>query len=203
MNDNLENIVKSLFEAKYLRRIKRSGTSVFLGDEVNESIPEHSFYTSLWALVIQKLNPDLDLGKLLTMCIIHDLEEVRMGDLNQLNRLYVKVISSEQKAFADMWAGSNVGKDFQKSHKEWEENKTPEAIAAHECDILAELVTVKEYAQKGNKEAEEWLEATRQRFKTDIAMKLADIVVKTRMSDWWKDIRNTIRKKHGIKPKKY
>lgn len=202
MNRELKNIIKALLEARYLKRVKRAGTELFLGPEVSESVVEHSFYTSLWAIIMQHYNPKLNLGKLLTMCLIHDLEEVRTGDLNQVNRLYYPD-NPELKAFSDMWKGSKLGENLIGIHKERAEMKTNEAQASRDCDTLAELVTEKEYLEMGKKEAKEWMEFTLKRLKTETGKQLAQAVIKARMSEWWEEFKNAIRKHHGVKQVDY
>jgi hypothetical protein len=83
-------------------------------------------------------------------------------------------------------------------HNERHEGTTKEAIAAADCDVLAELVTEKEYSEKGAKEASEWMEFTMQRLKTKMGKKLAKIVRDSRMAEWWEELKNEIRKKHGV-----
>ncbi|OGM20358.1 hypothetical protein A2863_04460 [Candidatus Woesebacteria bacterium RIFCSPHIGHO2_01_FULL_38_9b] len=202
MNDNLENIIKAIFEARYLKRIKRSGTSILLGSQIKESIPEHSFYVSLFGILMKHINPMLDLGKLLTMCIIHDVEEVRTGDLHQVNRLYYKV-DPELMAFSDMWKGSKLGEKLTDIHTERHESKSSEAMASYDCDTLAELILEKEYLNQGTKEAKEWMEFTIQRLKTAEGKRIAEVIVKERSTKWWEEVKNQIRKMHNLPPKKY
>lgn len=202
MDDNLENIIKAFFEARYLKRIKRSGTSVLLGTQVKENIPEHSFYVSLFGIIMQHLNPQLDLGTLLTMCIVHDVEEVRTGDLHQVNRLYYDS-DPELKAFEDMWKGSELGEKLTKIHTDRHEGKSPESVASYDCDTLAELVLEKEYLNLGTKEAKEWMEFTTQRLKTEEGRKIAEVIVNERMTKWWEEVKNQIRARHKFSPKEY
>lgn len=51
-----------------------------------ETVAEHSFFTALFAMVIadwviERWGYDIDLGELLRRALVHDLEEVRTGDL--------------------------------------------------------------------------------------------------------------------------
>lgn len=202
MDKQLTSIIKAIFESRYLKRIKRSGTQTFLGSEIVESVPEHSFYTSLWAIVFCHFDPSLNGEKLLKMCLTHDLEEVRTGDLNQINRVY-QSYDPELKAFSDMWEGSKFGKELIRIHRERIEKKSVEAIAARDCDTLAELVTEKEYLSLGKKEAAEWMEFTVRRLKTKLGKRFAKAIIKTRFSSWWEDIKNEIRKAHKLPPKDY
>ncbi|HUW21495.1 MAG TPA: HD domain-containing protein [Candidatus Bathyarchaeia archaeon] len=201
MNE-LAEIIKSIFESRYLKRVERSGTSLFLGNEIQESVVEHSFFTCLWALVISHLNPSLDLSKLLTMCLIHDLEEVRIGDLNQINRSYFTQ-DPEIKAFSDMWKRSQLGKKLTGIHKERHAVSTPESQAAYDADVLSELILEKEYLEKGVKEAKEWIEFTIRRLKTKEGKKIAAEINRHHLAEWWEEAKNAIRKRHGLKPVSY
>lgn len=202
VDDELKNIIKAVFETRYLKRVERSGTALLLGNQLRESIPEHSFYVALFGIVMQHLNPKLNLGKLLTMCIVHDLEEVRTADLNQVNKLYHKQ-DVEMKAFVDMWQGSKLGNVMIKIHTERHNFKSPEAIASQDCDSLAELILEKEYLNMGYKEASEWMTFTIQRLRTNEGKKIAKAIQNMRLTMWWENIKNEIRVKHGIKPLTY
>lgn len=199
---DLENIIQSVFESRYLKRIQRSGTTLLLGREVPENVAEHSFYTALFAIVIQHLKPELDLGKLLTLCITHDLEEVRIGDINLVNRFYQNT-DNEVQAFNDMWQGSELGEKLIKLHKEGHTGESIEALAFKDCDILAELLLEKEFLITGNKEAEEWMDFTHKRLQTPEGKEIAKYIIEGRLSGWWEKIKNEIRKKQGVPAKDY
>jgi putative hydrolase of HD superfamily len=202
MLSETESIMKAFFESRFLKRVKRSGTSLLLGSQIKENIAEHSYYVSLMAIIMHHLNQKLDLEKLLTMSIIHDMEEVRTGDPNQINRLYQEY-NTKSDAFTDMWKESKLGKKLIRLHREWVKRKSPEARALDECDTLAELILEKEYKEIGNQEALEWMKFTIKRLKTKEAKQIAEVITNTNSNKWWQEIKNTIRKKHGMKPKKY
>ena len=46
-----------------------------------ESVAEHSWRVSLMALMLKKEFPDVDMDKVVSMCIIHDLGECFTGDI--------------------------------------------------------------------------------------------------------------------------
>ena len=76
----MKNIVNLLFQAKILKEIPRSGFH-FLGVG-RESVAEHSFSTTFIAYVLSCILPEVDAYKLICMCLVHDLTEARIGDLN-------------------------------------------------------------------------------------------------------------------------
>ena len=47
----------------------------------SESVAEHSWRTSLMAMLIQNEFPDADMNKVIRMCLIHDLGEAFTGDI--------------------------------------------------------------------------------------------------------------------------
>ena len=46
-----------------------------------ESVAEHSWRTSLMALLLRREFPELDMDKVVAMCLIHDLGECFTGDI--------------------------------------------------------------------------------------------------------------------------
>ena len=71
MRDNLREILR-------LKNIGRAGW-IRAGVEHPESVAAHSWGMSMLAL---KLTPEhLDLVRVLSLCIVHDIPEVRVGDL--------------------------------------------------------------------------------------------------------------------------
>jgi hypothetical protein len=83
----MKNIANLLFEANMLKEIPRSGFH-FLGSG-HESVAEHSFSTTFIAFVMSKLETKADALKLISMCLVHDLAESRIGDLNAVQKNYV------------------------------------------------------------------------------------------------------------------
>ena len=83
----MKRIADLLFEARMLKEIPRSGLH-FLGAG-RESVAEHVYSTTFIAYVMSRLNPEVDGLKLISMCIVHDLAEARIGDLNSVQKAYV------------------------------------------------------------------------------------------------------------------
>ena len=62
-------------------RLKVMTRSAYTSDGRAESVAEHSWRVCLMALVLGDEFPDVDLGKLIAMCVIHDLGEAIGGDV--------------------------------------------------------------------------------------------------------------------------
>jgi putative hydrolase of HD superfamily len=89
------------------------------------------------------------------MCLLHEIEEVRSGDKNWLNKKYVKVF--EKEIVKDQLRGLPNSEELLNLLKEYYERKTLEAKIAKDADLLDQLLLLKEYEFQGSKEAERWL----------------------------------------------
>jgi putative hydrolase of HD superfamily len=98
MKNKEKDILKFIEEAGMLKRTPRTGFQ-FLGSGA-ESVAEHIFRTAYIGFTLGHLSREADPNKLLKMCLFHDLPEARTGDLNYVNKKYVK--ADEHKAVNDL-----------------------------------------------------------------------------------------------------
>ena len=129
------------------------------------------------------LATDVDKDKLLKMCLFHDLPEARTGDLNYVNKKYVK--ANERKAVGDLADTLPFGDEIRELIFEFMEGESPEAKLAYDADQLEMIVALKEYKDLGNTYAKEWLDFALKRLKTAIARELAETILETDSSLWW------------------
>ena len=141
----MKHIANLLFEAKILKEIPRSGFH-FLGAG-KESIAEHTFSTTFIAYVMAQLNPEIDALKLITMCLLHDLPEARIGDLNTVNKTYVA--ADEASALKDTTRHLPFGSSLIGLIEEFNENRSAEAQLAHDADQLALILELKNLSDIG------------------------------------------------------
>ena len=177
----MKNIANFLFEAGMLKRTPRTGFQ-FLGSGA-ESVAEHIFRTVYIGYTLGRLSGDVDTDRLIKMCLFHDLPEARTGDLNYVNKKYVK--ADIEKAIEDLAATVPFGAEIKELVEEFERGESPEAMLAHDADQLELILALKEYKDVGNKYADEWLEYAMKRLKTDIARTLAQTILSTDSSLWW------------------
>ncbi len=69
-----------------------------------ESVAEHSWRIALMALFVQDEFPEADMGKVIKMCLIHDLGEIFTGDIPVFNKREEDERLEEQKL--DHWVSS-------------------------------------------------------------------------------------------------
>ena len=177
----MDNIANFLFETGMLNKTPRSGYQ-FLGSG-KESVAEHTLRTVFVGYTLCKTDASLNELRVLKMCVFHDLPEARTGDMNYVNKKYVKV--DEEKAVRELTEDLSFGSDIKSSIDEFNRKETKEALIARDADQIALILQLKEYGDLGNKYAEEWINFAMQRLSTEAGKKLAQRVIKTDSSNWW------------------
>lgn len=179
----MKNIAALLFEANILKSIPRAGYH-FLGAG-KESVAEHSFCATFIAYVMSQMSPEADSLRLISMCLLHDLPEARIGDQNYVQKKYVTV--DEEKAVADATRHLPFGASMRELIAEFNEQKTIEAMLAYDADQLSFILNLKSIADVGHKSPDPWIPVVKERLKTDIGRRLADEILSTTWDAWWMD----------------
>jgi putative hydrolases of HD superfamily len=177
----MDSIANFLFEVGMLSRTPRSGYQ-FLGSG-EESVAEHVLRTVFVGYTLCKMDESLDEKRVLKMCILHDLPEARTGDMNYVNKKYVKV--DEDKAVSELTESLFFGKDIKDAIDEFNLKETKEALIARDADQIALILQLKECGDLGNKYSEEWISYAVQRLTTENGKKLAERIIKTDSCMWW------------------
>jgi putative hydrolase of HD superfamily len=177
----MKEIAEFLFETTMLRRTPRSGFQ-FLGAG-SESVAEHVLSTLFIGYALCKIDTEADELKVLRLCLMHDLPEARTGDMNYVNKKYVKV--DEKKAVRELTAPLFFGGEIEEALDEFNERTTRESLLARDADQLALILHLKECSDLGNKYSQEWIRFAIQRLATETGRKLAMTILDTDYSAWW------------------
>lgn len=122
-------------ELQALDKLPRVGYSL-RGVPEAESVSEHVFHLSFLVWALGREIPELDLGKALELCLIHDLAEVRFGDLPRTAAHYLPdgaKAAAERAAMADLLAPL-PGADA--LLEEYQDRESLEARFVSVCDKL-------------------------------------------------------------------
>jgi len=177
----MKNIVNLLFRAKILKEIPRSGYH-FLGAG-KETVAEHSFSVSIIAYVMSQMDPDVDALKLITMCLLHDLPEATIGDLNYVQKKYVT--ADEDKAVEDMTKDLPFGAFLADLVFEFNKGQSIEAKLARDADQIALILDLKALSDIGYNPPKKWLPFALRRLETKIGQGLAEKIMTTDWDAWW------------------
>lgn len=180
-DNRLASMINFWFEVGYLNKIPRCQRK-----NNPNSISEHSFRVVMIGFLLSKLVGG-DTFKVLKMCLIHDLAEVRTGDLDLVTKSYTSV--KEEKSLIDIIDGLDCN-EFVDLLAEFNSGKTLESKLSRDADILEELLTEREQFDAGDKRAKDWMffNLNKNRFMTSIALRLANKIVDTDSSQWWYSI---------------
>lgn len=174
-------IVDFLFETGILSKTPRSGFH-FLGSG-QQSVAEHINRVVFIGYALASLEPGVNVEKVLKMCLLHDLAEGRVSDLNYVHQKYTE--RHEAKAIADLTESLPFGQDMRATLKEYEERQTTEAILAKDADNLEWILALKEQLDIGNARAGSWIPSAVKRLKTAPAQQLAEHIINTNSDHWW------------------
>lgn len=140
MKDELTGILDFLRQAEKLKITYRSGHT---SDGRPESVAEHTWRLCLMALALEKHFPDVDMGRVIKICIIHDLGEALHGDIPAPEQLGNPDKSeSERRDFRVLIASlpASLQEELLELWDEYETANTPEARTAKALDKLETLL---------------------------------------------------------------
>lgn len=195
MNDsNEQKMVRFLFEIGTMRKLPRMHRQVLLTDDMSDNIATHSYRTTLIGWFLAKME-QIDPYKVVMMCLLHDVSEVRTGDHNWIHKRYVKIFNEE---INEEQLGILPFGDLKEIADEYDKRESKEALVAKEADSLDQLFLLREYVWQGNKEAMIWLkgkpgesgerEKYLERFKTKSGKALAKVALNEDPSGWWNSL---------------
>lgn len=142
MEERLKKQMDFLLEVDKLKFINRQ---TYLSDGTRrENDAEHSWHLALMAVLLSEhADEEVDLLKVITMVLIHDLVEIDAGDTyaydeagKQTQR--IREEKAADRIFAMLPKGQ--GKKFRALWEEFDAYETPEAKFAHVCDNVQPLM---------------------------------------------------------------
>ncbi|MFO7708104.1 MAG: HD domain-containing protein [Desulfobacterales bacterium] len=189
----MKPIADLLFEARMLKNIPRSGFQ-FLGAG-RESVAEHVYSVTFIAYVMAEMRPEVDGLKLIRLCLVHDLPEARTGDMNSVQKAYVR--TDEPKAVADATRDLPFGPNLSALIAEYRNARSPEALLAHDADQIALILELKDLIDIGCEPPRAWLPHVLARLRTDTGKAIADAVIATHRDSWWWEAATACEKEAG------
>lgn len=120
-------------------KIKNIGRQTYLSDgQRKENDAEHSWHLALMALLLKEhATEEIDVLKVMTMVLIHDIVEIDAGDTYAYDEEGNKTKAIREKAAAERIFGllpTDQGEYLKELWEEFEAYETPEAKYAHALD---------------------------------------------------------------------
>lgn len=142
MEERLKKQMEFILEAD---KIKRIGRQTYLSDGIRkENDAEHSWHLALMAILLQEhSNQELDVLKVITMVLIHDMVEIDAGDTYAYDEVAHATKRDREVAAAERIFGilpQDQKEYFRQLWEEFEQYETPEAKFAHMLDNFQPLM---------------------------------------------------------------
>lgn len=144
-----ETLLETLLELQVLDRVPRMGY-LLRGVSDPESITEHSWHVAFLVWILGLRMPGLDRLRALEIALVHDLAEVRTGDLPRVaNRYFAEGAkeSAEREVMTELFGPSAERSD--ELLAEYRAAETLEARLVKACDKLQLMLKVAAYERWG------------------------------------------------------
>lgn len=159
MTMDVSSFLELVVELQSLDDLPRTGY-VQKGVSNPESVSEHSYQTALLALLLAPEFPGLDALKVIQLALLHDVAEVRIGDLPHTVAYY---LGQQKKRAVEMAAAKDLfrGADGRASQlvSEFLRQESTEARFVSACDKIQLLVKVLSYESRGHRGLDEFWES--------------------------------------------
>lgn len=176
--------VDFLYEIGCLRFIQRTWRQ-FLGAQF-ANLAEHHLRVMWTALILAKHEGVKNTEKVLKMALVHDIAESRTGDVNYLQRQYVKRLETE--GLNDMVADTILADELVALVAEYQQRESIEAKIVKDADNLDVDFELREQQVRGHDFGPGWMEIRKHvsdtKFYTKSAKKLWQQLQESHPHDW-------------------
>ena len=142
INERLEQQIRFALEIDKEKNIFRQ--THLSGHGRNENDAEHAWHMAIMAYLLKEYaNEDVDISKVMIMCLIHDIVEIEAGDTYAYDAVNLATQKAREDAAKEKIFSilpEDQKKEFIALFDEFEEYQTPEAKFAHAMDNFQPLI---------------------------------------------------------------
>ncbi len=163
-DDSLSPVIEAYFQFQHLKQLFRQGwLRRGVGPEHAESVADHSFGAALLAMLLaDQLRPDLDVGRVMRLALIHDLGEAHAGDLTPEDGVSAGEKRAREREGVQRILGGLPGEDrYLELWEEYEQSSSPEAAFVRRVDRLEMALQATVYETQGHGDLGEFLATAR------------------------------------------
>lgn len=183
MKVDLDTLITSLRYGNRLKRTARTGW-VQRGVANAEDVAAHSYGVAFTALILAEvLDEDLDMGRMLSMALLHDLPESLTSDIPTPSWRYLPPGSKakvEDATMIEIFGQTNYGGNMLELWQEFQAAQTLEAQIVYDADKLDMFLQAAIYEEStGNQRLEEFW-ASQPRFNLSISDEIYQHLIERR-----------------------
>jgi putative hydrolase of HD superfamily len=181
----LAGLATFLYELGQLKRSKRTGWWL-PGVKDPESVAEHSYRTAIIGHLLAVME-GADPARTALLCLFHDTQETRVGDIPSVGQAYLTSAPNEQITSDQVAAlPAEVGHAVRELVEEYEGRTSLEAQVARDADKLECLIQAREYQVQGYANVTPWVETSAAALRTVSAKRLAEACQQVAPGEWWR-----------------
>ena len=186
----IKKVVNFIFELSQLKRQTHAGWWK-IGVKYPVTVAEHVFRASQIGYILAVMEGDADPEKVVTMIMIHDNAETRIGDQDKVAARYYSKGDAEAKAFIEQTEllSETIQKKWQAYFDEHESRTTKEGIIAKDADWLEQAFQAKEYVDTGYKAAQNWIDNVVEAVETESAKKIVREMQNVKFTEWFNGLK--------------
>jgi len=159
----MDDLLSLIAQSNQLKRIPRMGWLLRgIGPADAESVAEHTYGVAIIALLLaESLDQPVDRGRLLSICLLHDLPETVTADLVPAAVRYLTAAakySAEEAALSDLLSDVPSAETFGALWRDFSDGTSTEARLARDADKLDMLIQAAAYEQAGWRGLDEFWE---------------------------------------------
>jgi putative hydrolases of HD superfamily len=192
----IKKIVNFIFELSQLKRQTHSGWWR-IGVKHPVTVAEHVFRAAQIGYILAVMEGDANPEKVVTIIMIHDNAEARIGDQDKVAARYFSNKEAEAKAFTEQInsLSQEIQEKWQAYFNEYENRNTKEGIIAKDADWLEQAFQAKEYVDTGYLAAQNWIDNVATAVETESAKTIIAEMQKTEFTEWYNGLKKMTHKK--------
>jgi putative hydrolase of HD superfamily len=173
-----QRLLDCFAELHNLARIPRVGL-IMAGVRDPESVSDHCFEAAIMAYTLARYIPEpVDMGKVLTMLLFHEVGEARLTDIPRRGSRYLKQAKEDAETQIVGDVIGDIAPELVDVLREFQERESLEARLAEACEELQILFAALMYAKERNGDLTEYRQdvAKYNSYGIEIADKMARLI---------------------------
>lgn len=182
---DLDAICDYVHELGHLKTVQRSGWKLAGITDV-ESVAEHTFRTAIIGMLLAMLE-GADPARTALMCLLHDVPEIRIGDIPSVGKKYL-AIRDDVDVAGDQVRNlpPPLARLIHEISLEYRARESHEARLAKDADRVECLTQALEYVAAGHTGAGSWIESTAETIESPSARSLGHALRERDPTAWWR-----------------
>uniref|UniRef100_A0A0K0FYD4 5'-deoxynucleotidase HDDC2 n=1 Tax=Strongyloides venezuelensis TaxID=75913 RepID=A0A0K0FYD4_STRVS len=150
-----------------LKHLKRTGWTKWSEIKEVETVACHMYRMALFSMSIKELRPDLDIDRVIKICLVHDLAEALVGDITpHCGVSDLEKFTLEKEGFQKIinYLPKKTGDEWYEYWMEYEKQETPEARCVKQLDKYDMIAQAYYYEKTYNIDLSDFFNSTEKSF---------------------------------------